>query len=84
MPRDWEQLKRWSARGALLRQSLAWLEENGEAGTFVKAQVLYWVEAPQLELLLTKPTDDASGSVLEGEREIDDNSLVAAIPSPDD
>ncbi len=82
-PRSWKQLEGWSKRGALLRQSLAWLEDNREAGTFVREGVLYWVELEQL-VLLTEPSDNAGGPVLEGEGEIDDDSLIPTVPTPED
>ena len=81
-PRDWKQLNHWSRRGALLRQSLAWLEDNREAGTFVRDEVLYWVEIDQL--VLEESPDDIGCAVLEGEGEIDDDSLIPAVPTPDD
>lgn len=56
-PRNWKQLKAWSSRGALLRQSLAFLEHNGEAGTFTFDTTLYWVVAGQLELFKDLATE---------------------------
>lgn len=81
-PRDWQQLESWSRRGALLRQSLAWLEDSGEACTFHAKGTLYWVTTDYL--IPEEPTDDASSPVFEGEGDVDDDSLVSGIPSPDD
>lgn len=54
-PRDWKALDQWAKEvrfgKSRLRQTLAWLEQRAEAGTFVEArsQAVFWVSAAWLQ-----------------------------------
>lgn len=47
--RTWKELRTLTKfTGSLLRNSLAWLEHHGEAKSYIREDVVYWVRVPGL------------------------------------